>query len=130
MSLPFEVNPRLPTGPQSLELPEMKTATFSSPRQDSYSEGKLDHPLTAVSRVPPRYPYRAKRMKIEGWVKIRFVVNTDGRVEQVTILDQDPEGVFERPVRRCVTKWRFEPGTVEGVEVKTVAETTIRFDLE
>jgi protein TonB len=31
---------------------------------------------------------------------------------------------------RCVSGWRFKPGTVEGMPVKAWAETTIRFKLE
>lgn len=129
MSLPFDVNPRLPSGPQSLELPRMMTSNVSQP-VDKVSSGDLDQPLRAVSRVPPRYPMSAKRRNIEGWVKVRFVVDRKGEVQEIKIVDEQPEGVFGKAVRRCVSRWRFEPGTVGGVAVKTEAETTIRFELD
>lgn len=129
MTVPFDINPRLPAGPDSLELPEMTKPQAYSPK-DMFSAGELDRPLTAVSRIPPTYPLRAKRRDIQGWVKVRFVVDKQGRVREVSILEQEPQGVFDKAVRDCVSRWRFEPGTVGGAKVKTVAETTIRFELD
>ncbi len=129
MRLPFEINPRLPSGPQSLELPPMMTSDIS-PSKDTFSSGDLDQPLTAVSRMSPVYPMNAKRRNIEGRVRVRFVVGENGNVEDVTILDEKPPGVFDKAVIDCVSDWRFEPGTVGGVPVRTVAETTIRFELD
>jgi len=128
MHLPFEINPRLPSGPQTLALPEMKTSDIPS-TQDAFSAGDLDQPLTAVSRMQPVYPMSAKRRNIEGWVSVRFVVDEQGEVEDVTILDEKPPGVFDKAVIDCVSDWRFRPGTIGGVPVRTVAETTIRFEL-
>ncbi len=129
MTVPFDVNPRLPAGPGSLEVPEMAKPQKYSPG-DKFSAGELDRPLTAVSRMQPTYPMRAKRRNIEGHVKVKFVVDKEGRVEDVTILEEEPEGVFDKAARDSVSKWRFEPGTVGGSKVKTVAETTIRFELD
>lgn len=129
MTLPFDINPRLPSGPQSLEFPEMMRPGPPS-AGDTFSSGDLDEPLTAVSRMPPVYPMNAKRRNIEGWVRVRFVVDEDGEVDDVTILDEDPPGVFDRAVIDCVSDWRFRPGTVGGVPVRSAAETTIRFELD
>lgn len=129
MHLPFEINPRLPSGPQSLELPPMMTSEISL-SGDTFSAGDLDQPLTAVSRMPPVYPMAAKRRNVEGWVLVRFVVDENGNVEDVRVLDETPPGVFDRAVIDCVSNWRFQPGTVGGVPVRSVAETTIRFKLD
>ena len=129
MHLPFEINPRLPAGPQSIEIPPMMTSGVSF-SDDTFSAGELDRPLTAVSRIPPVYPMTAKRRNIEGWVQVRFVVDEEGKVETVSILDESPPGVFDRAVIDCVSSWRFEPGTIGGIPVRAVAETTIRFELD
>lgn len=129
MTLPFDINPRLPSGPQSLVFPEMMRPGPPS-AEDTFTAGDLDEPLTAVSRMPPVYPMSAKRRNIEGWVRVRFVVDEEGDVDDVTILDEDPPGVFDRAVIDCVSDWRFRPGTVGGVPVRTAAETTIRFELD
>ncbi|BBO82597.1 energy transducer TonB [Desulfosarcina ovata] len=132
LTLPFEINPRLPGAPNSLVLPPMESAppvdagALSAP----FSAGQLDAPLTTLTRIPPVYPMSARRRGIEGWVKVRFVVDEHGQVGNITILAAEPAGLFERSVERCVSAWRFKPGTVSGMPVRTSVETTIRFELE
>ena len=124
---PFEVNSRLPGGPQSLALPKME-ANFNL--GNLFGVADLDQPLITLTRMPPVYPLSAKRRGIEGWVNVRFVVNEQGTVEEITILESDPPGLFDENVRRCVAGWRFKPGTVDGQPVRVRAETTIRFELD
>jgi protein TonB len=134
LHLPFELNPRLPAGPGSLELPPLMSAplglTSGVGGLGGVPMGELDAPLTPLTRIPPLYPMRAKRKGIEGWVKVKFLVDTAGTVEAVTILEAQPAEIFDRSVRRCLAGWRFKPGTVEGMAVKTWVTTTIRFELE
>jgi protein TonB len=128
LALPFEINPRLPGGPDTLDLPLLEI--HIPEMQDVFTIGDLDGPLTPLGRIAPVYPIAAKRRGIQGWVKVKFVVNEQGAVERITIVDAKPPGVFDRSVRRCVSKWRFNPGTVEGLPVKAWVETTVRFELE
>lgn len=131
LTLPFEVNPRLPAGPGTLNLSALKPAAVDiSDFDEAFLSDDLDAPLTVMARIPPIYPYQAKQRGIEGWVTVQFLVDDNGRVSQVSVKESRPPGVFEDSVIRCVSGWRFKPGTVEGIPVKTWAETTIRFELE
>ena len=130
LSLPFEINPRLPDGPQTLALPQIMSKTLDSlTLAPLFSPGDLDQPLTVLSRIPPVYPFKAKNRGIEGWVDVAFVVTEEGRVEQIKILAAKPEKVFNRNVIQCLSAWRFKPGTIGGESVKTQARTRIRFEL-
>jgi protein TonB len=80
-------------------------------------------------RIPPIYPIQAKRRGIEGWVKVTFLVNQQGLVEKIKIVDSHPTGVFDQSAIRSVSTWRFNPGTVEGVAVNTWATQTLKFEL-
>lgn len=130
LSLPFEINPRLPSGPTTLALPPLDSSLPKGSLSDLFSVGQLDGPMTTLVQVPPLYPHSAKRRNIEGWVKVRFVVDEQGTVSQVSVLAAEPKGVFEQNVLRCVSGWRFKPGTVSGVAVKALVEQTITFKLE
>jgi protein TonB len=131
LSLPFEINPHLPPGPNALALPPLTASAFDTSGLDgAFAVGDLDAPLTVLVRLPPVYPLRAKHSGVQGWVRVRFVVKEDGTVDSVTVIESQPPGVFDRNVIRCVSGWRFKPGTVEGIAVRSWAETTIRFKLE
>lgn len=95
-----------------------------------FSAGQLDAPLAVLTKSPPIYPHGAKRRNIEGWIKVKFVVDEQGQVGQVKVLAAEPEGVFEQSVLQCIARWRFKPGTIGGRAVKALVEQTISFKLE
>ncbi len=129
--LPFEINTRLPAFSGDFQAPPMETVALDAPAlKSTYGVGEIDQPLTALVRTPPIYPMRARRRGIEGSVKVRFVVTEEGRVTDIQILESRPKKIFDRAVIRCVSGWRFSPGTVEGLPVKTWVETTIVFELQ
>jgi len=128
--LNFDINPKL-TGPGALVSPEMTKFNFSGlGLKDIFNLAEVDSAPMPVAQMQPLYPIRAKRAGIEGWVKVRFVVNTKGLVEKVEIVEAKPENVFEQSVIRCLSAWRFSPGVYEGEPVNTLVGTTIKFELE
>jgi protein TonB len=93
--------------------------------------------MDAVDTIPvprfkaaPRYPYRAKRMGREGTVKIRFLVDKEGHVSDIKILEAKPPGFFEEAVLDAVSTWKYAPGELMGRKVKTLVTTSVVFKLE
>ena len=117
--VPFriELNPRLMGGPKLSVKP-------------FYEAGELDHPPSPIVKMPPVYPYKAKRLEIEGYVKIKFLVDEEGTVSRVSILDSSPKGVFEDSVLQTLPSWKFSPGRILGESVPSWVVTTIRFELK
>ncbi len=95
-----------------------------------FSVGDLDAPVSLEVRVPPVYPIRARERRIEGWVKIKLLVDQAGRVDHVQIIEAKPPGYFEHSVLQCVRKWKFTPPAVSRRPVKVWMVTKIRFQLE
>jgi protein TonB len=91
---------------------------------------ELDQPPQLVARIPPVYPYRARERGIEGVVQVKLLVNADGTVGQVLILDARPKGTFEEAVMKAVPRWKFNPGVIEGQAVTAWVVTNLRFTLD
>ncbi|WP_457576526.1 energy transducer TonB [Desulfomarina sp.] len=132
LALPFQLNPKLPEKPSRLELPPLIPSSSFHPGKlpKVFQAGQLDRTLTPTVRIPPVYPMRARRRGIEGWVKVRFVVNSHGNVTDITVLEAHPERIFNKAVKSCLRQWHFQPGTVSGMVVDAEVTTTIRFKLE
>ncbi|MCD6561348.1 MAG: energy transducer TonB [Deltaproteobacteria bacterium] len=129
--LTYELDPRITGGPSLPPSPPMVNYDFSNfSFTGEFEIGEIDGPLIPVVKIPPPYPFRARRMGIEGSVRIEFLVNEKGNVEKLKILDANPPNIFEQSVKRTVLSWRFKPGTLEGEPVKVRAMTTIRFSLD
>ncbi len=67
--------------------------------------------LRVLRQSSPRYPPQAYRRRQEGSVEIEFVVMPDGSVGEVTVINSNPRGVFDREAINAMKEWRFEaPG--------------------
>ncbi len=75
------------------------------------------------------YPEEARRLGIEGEVKLRIVVDERGRVRDVTVL-RDPGHGFGAVAQRSARAYcRFRPARKDGAPVATQIPYTIRFEL-
>jgi len=82
-------------------------------------------------RIEPDYPQQAKARGIEGWVRFRFTVATDGSVKDIVIIDAEPRRVFDAATIRAVANWKYQPAIKDGKPVEQVGVTvTYRFELE
>jgi TonB family protein len=61
------------------------------------------------SRVSPVYPELAKRMKIEGAVKLEVTVDAEGKVTDVKTVSGNH--MLGTAAEDAVRKWRYAPGT-------------------
>lgn len=88
-------------------------------------------PLTPRTQIPPQYPVQARRQGISGWVRLEFIVNTDGSVSDVTVVEAKPrKGIFDQAAVRALSRWRFHPQMQEGRPIPAIATITIVFNLE
>ncbi len=93
-------------------------------------QGAVDVVPVPKFKAAPRYPYRAKRMGREGTVKIGFLVDKDGNVSDIKILEANPSGFFEEAVLDAVSSWKYAPGELMGRKVATRVTTSVVFKLE
>jgi TonB family protein len=87
----------------------VSAAQTSSP---STSERKV------TARVAPVYPELARRMRLQGTVKIEAVVKPNGTVKSTRVLGGNP--VLVDAAAEAVNKWKFESGPSETAEIVQV----------
>ena len=84
----------------------------------AYSARGLDYRI--VHQVEPEYPRQAEVIRYAKTVivKARFLVDTEGRVEDIEILQSHKKFGFDKEVRRALRKWKFKPIVFKGRKLK------------
>lgn len=101
--------------------------------------GKTDHAVMTADLVdvPPKpitrgsfkYPPSAKKNGVKGYVVLSVLVEMDGSVNQVQVLESSPSGIFDAAALQGMRAWHFEPAKYKGDKVRVWAKQKIRFDL-
>jgi TonB family protein len=65
-------------------------------------------------RPMPVFPDAARTAGLEGYVRVEYGVDDEGRVAGVTIVESVPRGAFDDAVRTALAGWRYAPGTGPG----------------
>lgn len=78
----------------------------------------------------PDYPASEQRREIEGVVRVRVLIGTDGRVKAVELVSTDSPGFFAETKRRALAKWRFKPATRGGIAEESWKTMTVRFEIK
>ncbi|MFN3861214.1 MAG: TonB family protein [Roseateles sp.] len=74
-----------------------------------------------IKKVPPEFPAEASKKGIStGSVKAKLIIEADGKVSDVEIVEAEPKRVFDRAVKVALMEWKFEPGEKTTHEVKLV----------
>ena len=68
-----------------------------------------NRPITPIVRIQPRYPADAAAQGIEGHVDFEVIIDQNGEVANVEVLNAEPQGVFEEEAIAALKRWRFEP---------------------
>ncbi len=90
----------------------------------------VDEPPRKLFAPPLRYPSWAKAAGLEGVVTVEFVVEVDGRVGNVRVVDVKGDRRFGEVVAKAVKMWRFSPGMYGGRKVPVRCVQRVRFCLE
>jgi TonB family protein len=89
------------------------TSTVLADGQDTPEQRKI------VSKVAPQYPELARRMQLQGKVKLEVVVAPNGTVKSTKVVGGNP--VLVAAAETAIKKWRFEPA---GAQTSQLVELT------
>jgi protein TonB len=88
--------------------------------------GDVDSPPQPRTRIEFSYPSAAKRRGITGVVKVEYIVNENGRVEQINIVDS-PDRTLSNATIEVLERARFEPAEKSGRAVKVRMRAAIPY---
>lgn len=93
----------------------------------------LDFPTPDVGpkplRMPPAtYTVRAARENVRGSVKLRVVIDEQGKVRVLDVLRSIPL-LDDTAIRTVESSWRFQPATKNGRPVACLSDLVVRFNL-
>jgi TonB family protein len=122
------------SGRQEIRLQGRKEAEAGPPSRRPFDRVyEMNEPgvtmPTVISETRPSYTREAVRAKIEGWVVLSAVVESNGSVGDVKVIrslspDLDAEAI------RAAKRWQFEPGRKDGKPVPVVVTIELAFTLK
>lgn len=74
-------------------------------------------------RAEPRYPTRAIRQGLEGYVDLSFTINSQGRPIDISVIDAEPKRIFNKAAIDALRKWKYQPKVVNGTVVHQTGQT-------
>jgi len=120
--------PQPPTHPAPAAAPESTPPPAAHPAAPAATVAASTSPVLK-RRVEPYYPDDARRTRRQGWVDVRFTVETDGSVSHAGVVGAEPRNVFDRSALTAVERWQFVPGTRDGAAVPMEVRQRIDFHL-
>jgi TonB family protein len=88
----------------------------------------VDSKPQPLNRPRPNYTEEARKNKIQGNVRVRALVGTDGGVKQVRVLSGLSDGLNEEAIL-AVKQMRFKPATKNGQPVAYWVSLDVEFNL-
>ncbi|MBT65026.1 MAG: hypothetical protein CML13_17650 [Puniceicoccaceae bacterium] len=88
--------------------------------------GDVDSPPQPRTKIEFSYPAAAKRKGITGVVKVEYVVNENGRVEKINIVES-PSNILSKATEEVLQRARFEPAQKSGRAVKVRMRAAIPY---
>ncbi len=74
-------------------------------------------------RVEPRYPSKAQKRQIEGYIVMRFTIDETGRPKDIEVIEAEPNRMFEREAIRALRDWKYQPRVENGVPIEQFGQT-------
>ncbi len=117
----------LDLGIDILGLSSGNSRLLSQQGKSVMTEDIVDRLPEVQYREPIPYPDSAKENNITGHVTLNILINEEGEVDQVKLLDSMPEGIFDHVAMSSVRTWSFSPAEYKGQFVSVWVKQKLQF---
>jgi len=82
-----------------------------------------------LSNPVPPYPPAAKRLKLQGTVIVRVLVNADGKPESVNLQKSSGASILDQAAINALKRWSFVPARCGDQAIAAWVDVPVRFHL-
>ncbi len=123
-----EINPPLNLRLEEECQPNQIEAPLDLTRSD-FSDEKIVPPKI-ISILQPKYPKNLRKRGIEGQLRLKVLIDQEGKVTQVEIHTSSGYQDFDQSAIEVVYQWQFKPAQIEGKERSSWVLIPIAFRLK
>ena len=109
------------------DLSTLNSASFLD--STNFQDNKFSTDIIPLQQIHPLYPPKARRQRIQGWVKVGFIITTKGAVSNVRLIESTPPRIFDRAAIKAISRWKFSPQLIAGIPQQREAEQKLVFGL-
>jgi len=89
----------------------------------------VTEPRRLAGHSSAEYPEAARRLRLQGSVGVEFIVDEQGQATDLRVVESAGE-LLDQATLAAVSRWRYEPATYKGLEVKFRLRIKQTFKLE
>ena len=112
------------TPPSDVPVPASATAISGSQQQGAPAQD-----LKTANRVDPVYPPASRRAGEQGTVRLKVLVDTNGRASNVAVTQGSGFTRLDQAAVEAVRKWRFEAATDGTKKIQAYTQVAVTFKL-
>jgi protein TonB len=110
--------------PSDVPVPASATAISGSQQQGAPAQD-----LKTSNRVDPIYPPASRRAGEEGTVRLKVLVDTNGRASNVQVMQSSGFSRLDQAAMEAVRKWRFVAATDGTNKIQAYTQVAVTFKL-
>ena len=112
------------TPPTDVPVPASANAISGSQQQGAPAQD-----LKTTNRVDPTYPPASRRAGEEGTVRLKVLVDTNGRASNVAVTQSSGFTRLDQAAMEAVRKWRFVAATDGTNKIQAYTQVAVTFKL-
>jgi protein TonB len=112
------------TPPAEVPIPSSANAIAGSQQQGAPAKD-----LKTANRVDPTYPPSSRRAGEQGTVRLKVLVDTNGRPSNVEVSQSSGFARLDEAAVQAVRKWRFEAATDGSKKIQAYTQVAVTFQL-
>ena len=112
------------TPPSDVPVPASATAISGSQQQGAPAQD-----LKTTNRVDPTYPPASRRAGEQGTVRLKVLVDTNGRASNVQVTQSSGFPRLDQAATEAVRKWRFAAATDGTNKIQAYTQVAVTFKL-